>query len=94
MYASRNTTFFDKIMPALGAFGVCPFVGTNAIFRRTALEQNGGVPQQSVTEDTALSLELHLLGYKSLFARNAIAFGTSPQSGAEVLTQVKAVARS
>ena len=39
-----------------------PCCGTNVVFRRKALEDVGGFPEHSVTEDFALSIELHARG--------------------------------
>ena len=44
----------------MGAMFCC---GTNVVFRRTAVEEAGGFPETSLTEDFALSLRLHEAGY-------------------------------
>ena len=41
--------------------------GTNVVFRRAALEQIGGFPQDSVTEDFELSIRLHEHGWRSRY---------------------------
>jgi cellulose synthase/poly-beta-1,6-N-acetylglucosamine synthase-like glycosyltransferase len=87
LFGSRNITFFDKILCALGSYGVSCFVGTGAIFKRSALEANKYVPTSGVTEDVALSLELQLKGFRTIYTRKICAFGTSPQNGKELLTQ-------
>lgn len=87
LFASRNLVFSDFTMPMMGAHGVCPFVGTGAIFKREALVEVGGFPEYSVTEDTALSLEFHMRGYKTICAPEPVAYGTSPHNAAQLLNQ-------
>jgi hypothetical protein len=87
MYASRNLTFYEKILPAMGVRGGASFVGTGGIFRRSAIFAVGGVPTYSITEDAALSMELQLKGFHTLYTKEALAYGTSPQHVAAMLAQ-------
>lgn len=87
LFQSRNLLFHAIFLPYYGATGFCPFVGSNAIFRNTALKAVGNVPTNSVTEDVLLGLRLHTLNFRSLYITSDVAYGTSPQNGAQLLNQ-------
>ena len=53
--------------------------GTNVIFRREALEDVGGLEEQSVTEDFVTSLKLHERGWRSAYSSKVQAFGLGPE---------------
>jgi cellulose synthase/poly-beta-1,6-N-acetylglucosamine synthase-like glycosyltransferase len=87
LFQSRNLLFHAIFLPYYGACGFCPFVGSNAIFRNQALRAVDNFPTTSVTEDVLLGLRLHSLNYRSLYITSDVAYGTSPQSGAQLLNQ-------
>ncbi len=53
--------------------------GTNVIFRREALEDIGGLEEESVTEDFATSLKIHSRGWRSAYSSKVQAFGLGPE---------------
>ena len=87
LFQSRNLLFHAIFLPYYGATGYCPFVGSNAIFRNAALKAVGNIPTDSVTEDVLLGLRLHAMNYMSLYITADVAYGTSPQTGAQLLNQ-------
>ena len=87
LFQSRNLLFHAVFLPYYGATGYCPFVGSNAIFRNAALKAVGNIPTDSVTEDVLLGLRLHAMNYMSLYITADVAYGTSPQTGAQLLNQ-------
>ena len=52
-------------------------VGTNAIFRRKYVDEIGGYPTKSITEDMALGLLLQAQGYESIFINKTLVCGLS-----------------
>lgn len=62
-------------------------VGTNAIFRRSALNEIGGIPTGSITEDMATGMLLQNAGYKSYFVKDPLALGLSVESFEDLIGQ-------
>lgn len=85
--AHRNAIFYDGIMRGRDGFGLTPFVGTNAIWRREVLNEIGGFVYGSVTEDTLTSNEVHRRGYISKYASEDLCFGEAPVSVAAAMLQ-------
>lgn len=61
--------------------------GTNVVFRRTALEEIGGFPEESLTEDFELSLHLHERGWESVYMPDVVASGLGPEDMASYVSQ-------
>ncbi len=61
---NEQDLFMRHIEPCRASANAVLHVGTNAVFRRSALEKAGGVPYGSVTEDLALGLLVESLGYE------------------------------
>ena len=55
--------FFDVMMPARDAWDAAFWCGSCSLTRRTALEESGGVPTTSITEDLLTTLTLLRKGY-------------------------------
>lgn len=62
-------------------------VGTNAVFRRTFVDEVGGYPTSSITEDMALGLLLQAKGYNSMFINEALVCGLSASTYPELVKQ-------
>lgn len=62
-------------------------VGTNAVFRRSALDAIGGYPTFSITEDIALGFLIQSEGYKSIFLNEPLALGLNPTNLKDFLGQ-------
>ena len=62
-------------------------VGTNAIFRRSAIEEIGGIPTKSITEDMATGMLIQNAGYKSYFINETLAIGLSVESFEDLIKQ-------
>ena len=62
-------------------------IGTNAIIRRSALEEIGGVPTSSITEDMATGMLLQDAGYETIFINKAYALGITPYTAKELTSQ-------
>lgn len=85
--AHRNAVFYDGICAGRDGFGLTPFVGTNACWRREVLAEINGFVYGSVTEDTLTSNEVHNRGYVSKYASEDLAWGEAPVSVAAAMLQ-------
>eukprot|EP00172_Hildenbrandia_rubra_P003699 Plantae.Rhodophyta-Hildenbrandia_rubra.ctg6220.p1 GENE.Plantae.Rhodophyta-Hildenbrandia_rubra.ctg6220~~Plantae.Rhodophyta-Hildenbrandia_rubra.ctg6220.p1 ORF type:complete len:710 (+),score=116.14 Plantae.Rhodophyta-Hildenbrandia_rubra.ctg6220:235-2130(+) len=85
--AHRNALFYDGICTGRDGFGLTPFVGTNAVWRREVLKEIGGFIYGSVTEDTLTSNEVHRRGYISKYAAEDMCYGEAPVTVAAALLQ-------
>lgn len=85
--AHRNAVFYDGICMGRDGFGLTPFVGTNASWRREVLREINGFVYGSVTEDTLTSNEVHNRGYVSKYAAEDLAWGEAPVSVAAAMLQ-------
>lgn len=72
--------FYALIQPGKNRFNAAFCVGTNVVFRRSAIEAIGGMYQQSKSEDIWTSILLHEKGYKSVYIPNVLAVGKTPDS--------------
>lgn len=85
--AHRNALFYDGICSGRDGFGLTPFVGTNACWRREVLQEIGGFVYGSVTEDTLTSNEVHNRGFVSRYACEDLCEGEAPVSVAAAMLQ-------
>ncbi|KDO28352.1 hypothetical protein SPRG_06591 [Saprolegnia parasitica CBS 223.65] len=65
----RNATFYDAIQTGQDGYECASFAGTNAIFRREALDSIGGIQYGSLTEDCYTGQQLCAMGWKALYFR-------------------------
>jgi cellulose synthase (UDP-forming) len=89
----QQALFFGAIARGKGNLGSIFCCGTNVLFRRSALEQVGGFPTHSVTEDFELSVELHELGWRSVYVPEVLASGLGPEDMASYVSQQQRWAR-
>lgn len=80
-------------MPGKADRGAAICVGTNVVFRRTALDQVGGMYEGSQSEDVHTSLRLHRLGWRSTYVPDFLAQGLPPENWAVYLRQQRRWAR-
>ena len=66
-----------------GAF----FVGSGAVFRRSAIDEVGGFNLMSITEDIHTSQHLHARGWKSAFVEKDLAVGLTAENLASYIVQ-------
>jgi cellulose synthase (UDP-forming) len=85
--------FFDRILPARDRGGFAFFCGTCALLRRTALDEAGGVPTGSVTEDILLSVRLRQLGWHTRMVAERAATGLAPEGLTALFNQRQRWAR-
>jgi cellulose synthase (UDP-forming) len=85
--AAQQNLFFGPI--ARGKDGLSSMIccGTNMIFRRDALEEVGGFPTDSVTEDFELSILLREHGWEAAYLPEVLARGLGPEDMASYVSQ-------
>jgi cellulose synthase (UDP-forming) len=89
----QQALFFGPIACGKDGQGAMFCCGTNAVFRRTALEQVGGFPQESLTEDFELSVHLHERGWRTVYVPEVLARGLGPEDMASYVSQQQRWAR-
>lgn len=67
--------FYSIAQPCSDSFNGASCVGTGVIYRRNAIDEIGGIPVVTVTEDIHTSLKLHKLGYETVYLNESIAYG-------------------
>jgi cellulose synthase (UDP-forming) len=90
---SQQALFFGPIARGKDGHDAMFCCGTNVVFRRTALEDVGGFPQDSVTEDFELSIRLHEAGWTSHYVPEVLASGLGPEDMASYVSQQQRWAR-
>ncbi|MGH2703892.1 MAG: glycosyltransferase [Actinomycetota bacterium] len=76
----EQALFFRLIQPGKDRWNAAFFCGSCAVIRRSALEEVGGIATETVTEDLHTSIRLHARGWRSVYQREVLAYGISPQS--------------
>ena len=90
---SQQALFFGGIARGKDGLGAMFCCGTNVIFRRQALEEAGGFPEKSLTEDFELSILLHEQGWRSVYVNEVLAQGLGPEDMASYVSQQQRWAR-
>jgi cellulose synthase/poly-beta-1,6-N-acetylglucosamine synthase-like glycosyltransferase len=83
----EGAIFHHVIQPGANRWNAALCVGTGAVLRRSALEQIGGFPTESITEDVLTSMRLHARGFRSVFHDEPLGFLLAPESLLQYLTQ-------
>jgi cellulose synthase (UDP-forming) len=79
--------FNHGVQGARDGWGGSFFVGSGAIFRRTAIEQIGGIQLLSITEDIHTSQHLHARGWKSVFVNKDLLGGLTAENLSSFIVQ-------
>jgi cellulose synthase (UDP-forming) len=77
--AEAQRIFYELVCPGKNHFNAAFCVGTNVMFRRSALDELGGIAIGSNSEDIWTSLELHRRGWKSIYVPQVLARGLAPE---------------
>ena len=75
-----QTMFYRFIQPGRNAFNAAFSVGTNVLYRRSAVLDIGGLFTASKSEDVWTSLTLHERGWRSVYIPNTLAIGDAPDT--------------
>ncbi|MGZ4269774.1 MAG: glycosyltransferase family 2 protein [Solirubrobacteraceae bacterium] len=84
---SQQALFFGAIARGKDGHDAMFCCGTNVVFRRAALDDVGGFPERSLTEDFELSVRLHERGWKSAYVPEVLARGLGPEDMAAYVSQ-------
>jgi cellulose synthase (UDP-forming) len=79
--------FYKYVMPAKSMQHAAFCVGTNVVYRRSALERIGGFPKIDHSEDVNTSLKMYEVGYRTLFYDKELALGRSPENALSFFNQ-------
>lgn len=90
---SQQALFFGAIARGKDGQEAMFCCGTNVVFRRDALEEAGGFPTGSLTEDFELSIALHERGWRSVYVPQVLARGLGPEDMASYVSQQQRWAR-
>ncbi len=72
--------FYSLVQVGKNRFNAAFCVGTNVIFRRSAIEEIGGMYEKSKSEDIWTSMILHEHGYRSIYINRVLAIGKTPET--------------
>ena len=75
-----QAVFYKFIQPGRNHFNAAFCVGTNVIFRRSAINDVGGIYTDSKSEDVWTSLMLHERGWKTIYIPKTLAIGDAPET--------------
>jgi len=79
--------FMRTLQEGKASYNAVMYVGSNTVFRRTALDHIGGFATGVITEDMATGMLLQAAGFRGEFVPDIIAAGLAPESYATLLTQ-------
>ena len=82
----QQAMFYNLLCPGKAALNASFICGTNVVIRAEALDQIGGLPQDSVTEDFAASIALHP-HWHSVYLSDVLATGLGPLDVSSYLKQ-------
>lgn len=82
----QQALFYKLLCPGKSSVNAAFICGTNVVIRAKALDQIGGLPQESVTEDFAASIALHDR-WRSIFLKEVLATGLGPMDTVSYLKQ-------
>jgi cellulose synthase (UDP-forming) len=88
MSGSVQDMFFGHAQPARNAADAAMCVGTNAVYRRAALDSIGGFPRVSAGgEDVITGLDMYAKDYRTIYLPLALAKGVCPDNFDAVINQ-------
>lgn len=75
----QQALFFGPLLKGKDSVNSTFMCGTNMVLRRTALEEAGGMSEQSIAEDFLTSLLIHEKKWKSIYIDKVLAEGLAPE---------------
>ena len=84
---SEQDFFMRDIQPRRADINAAIHVGTNAIFRRRCIDEIGGYPTFSITEDIAVGLMIEANGHKVVYVNDDLVLGLNPTNLKDFLQQ-------
>ena len=78
--AKAQEIFYKYVQPAKNSYNATFCVGTNMIYRRSAIDTIGGIPLLNHSEDIWTTILLHEEGFETIFYNKILAEGRAPES--------------
>lgn len=78
--AQAQEIFYKYVQPAKNSYNAAFCVGTNMIYRRSAIDKIGGITLRDHSEDVWTTINLHEKRYKSIFYNKVLAEGRAPET--------------
>lgn len=85
--ALQNALFYEYIAESKDVTGSMFCCGTNCVLRTEALNEVGGFDTETLTEDFATSLKVHVRGWETRFHDKLYVMGMGPETLGEYLKQ-------
>ena len=79
-FKNFQNLFYDYIMPSKSLQNSAICVGTNVVYRKTALDEIGGIPLLDHSEDINTSLRMFEKGIRTMYLNIELAVGLSPNN--------------
>jgi cellulose synthase (UDP-forming) len=86
-YPDEQRFFFDHLQPSRDAWGIAFCCGTSSVVRWRAIDDAGGFPTESITEDFLLTLALQEQGFRTVYLNEPLTEGLAPEGLKEYITQ-------
>lgn len=86
-YPDEQRFFFDTMQACRDAWDIAFCCGTSSVARWQAIDDIGGFPTQSVTEDFMLTVVLQNAGWRTVYLNEALTEGLAPEGLKEYITQ-------
>lgn len=78
-YVANEQDFFSRDVNVLNGYNeTALFTGSNAVFLRAAVDEVGGFPTDTITEDFELGTQINMAGYTSLATTQPVSSGLTP----------------
>jgi len=75
----QQALFFGPICRGKNRLNAVTMCGTNMVLRREALQEVGGICEESIAEDFVTGMFLHQRGWKSFYVSEVLAEGLAPE---------------
>lgn len=86
-YPDEQRFFFDHLQPARDAWGIAFCCGTSSVIRWKAVQDVGGFPTDSITEDFMITLVLRDHGWETAYLDEPLTEGLAPEGLKEYVVQ-------
>jgi cellulose synthase (UDP-forming) len=80
IYPDEQRLFFDEMAASRDAWQAAFCCGSCSIMRRQAVDDIGGIPTQSITEDLLTTLVMLRKGYKTVYLNERLSMGLAAES--------------
>jgi cellulose synthase (UDP-forming) len=87
MITNEQELFFKKVQPSRDASNAVICCGTSYVIRRSSVEEIGGFPTTSITEDFLTSIALHAKGYQVVYVNEMLSAGDAPGNIGDYINQ-------